>query len=395
MRMRQMLREPGDYSLDPANIINITNNYPQFLKDGKVNWAVIGGGAVMTLLCADDADGCSLKTTSSIPDRKHKDLELIVLRNCRLAKKMKAPMQLFGSIDYSEILDAIPIAEKDPSGHGFYVEMLRGYNFGSPVPTEQDVTTATAFDGKRIAVAKPEFIAATKLFKTRTLRDCDRYDVRALTEKFELDIDYAHSIAQKTHFSFASKDDIAAAIRLAHENDDVEKFLHALLSKQVNPPMADPSENIYQLLTAYSLLPREQADQLHASAANSIREIEERNENVKAYRENNFGKFTDEPAGIVSELLAYTLAQRIIYAGTKLDWQEYHAILHSLAHSSDKGSLVGIFADANKGLACEKQKWKGSEEAFKFHAAEVFNEIMTHGQKNTALAHYLKRTGAI
>ena len=158
--------------------------------------------------------------------------EVIVLDDCSLGKRLSGPMQLFGSIDYTRQTKPIDVHADLVPLYGFYLEVLRGYNFGSLLPGVEDTVVADAHD-MRTHVLRPEFIIATKLFKMRSIRDVDLEDVARLSQKFKLDFDYLHSLVSQTPFQFLSKQEVQQCLEEITETSAVPQTLSSVVFNRV------------------------------------------------------------------------------------------------------------------------------------------------------------------
>jgi len=175
----------------------LKSRYKQKSKVG-VHYAFGGGMAVKILLDADDVEGVKIKDKNVEDSRYHKDIEVSAFDkifgrnnpNPHDICSFNIPRRLH-KLDYS----------RPPGSSEMYVEIVRDSYFGFVVPTTEDVRVAR-LGRKRYIVLSPEFLIASKTFKTKPFRPgVDDVDAEKLLAKFEIDRDGLVDIAKKTHFA--------------------------------------------------------------------------------------------------------------------------------------------------------------------------------------------------
>lgn len=222
MQLLQTQRSRMPSGLELKDVLNIRNRYPQTKRNGQVNWAVAGGGAAKFLLDADKVKQRKIKNPNIKDGRKHKDLEVYLFGEENLKGKSKNPLDIFGVNFFGPLIHLDYSDNESWLGRGFFIEALKGFYYGFPLPTEQDAVK-TRVNNKGIYTLSPEFIIASKLFGVKGLREgIDDVDSLNLLKKFYVDKEKLEQLAKLSKFSFIGKDEISNLEELVESKDYYE-----------------------------------------------------------------------------------------------------------------------------------------------------------------------------
>ncbi len=151
---------------------------------GEPNWVLGGGVAVGTLIQAETVKGRSF-LCPPMPDREHKDLDVYVFSSTATQLRLEHPHEIYCAQNFRRPVRCAYHA-RDDRPLGFYFELLRGYYFGFPPPTRQDVMQVE-LGGKRLWTLSPEYIIASRCFSHAPLRpETDDRDVADLRRRFSI-----------------------------------------------------------------------------------------------------------------------------------------------------------------------------------------------------------------
>jgi len=197
LAMGLVMLPPEPSTLRYRHIESIVDEFSQ-VSEGKLNYAIACGGAVMLLLEAEEVEGRRIVDEDADNKRRHKDLELYTFGKTfrdlnpnphDLVVLNEDPFEL-EKVDYNESVGDVDVG----------IEILNGSYFDFVLPTEEDTTKIITTHGNEFVTLTPEFLIASKLFSANGSRDEDVGDALALLNRFEIDYDYLARLLGKSEF---------------------------------------------------------------------------------------------------------------------------------------------------------------------------------------------------
>jgi hypothetical protein len=214
-------------NLDMDDIRNVERRFPMITPDGRICWAVAGGGATKFLLESHCVVGYEINDKNVRDVRIHKDLDISVFLPEQCQLRLVYPHEIYRTV-FCSPPKRCNYKTKKQNYTGFFVELLTDWFFGFPPPAPKD-TAKVYLPEAVVYTLSPEYVIASRLFDISPPRKgVDDEDVLRLRAKFVLDEELIVRTVQRGVFGFLSEPTLT---EIVHEGNEV--LLDCLMKNEI------------------------------------------------------------------------------------------------------------------------------------------------------------------